>query len=277
MQPLLPTRMKREIRRIFAGAATVLMLAACTEEEIPQAPRPPIVPVDSSQVNLFADSAWALSDDKVAGFRSLTGKSPRYWGRYLCNSTPEYDMTADELDVFRRNAVTPILILQPGQDQLSGGTGPADRTAQCFKSRLDALKAGGYDFPPDVMIFLDVEPGTELSPVFLERLTKDLQYYGVLDGNARFGIYLSGASSADVRALINTEIGNGLPISMVWFAHYVDCGPLPYWEEANAAPLGTINVQTEFWQYAANCSAYGSSSAGFDLNAEKPPAAVAAK
>lgn len=250
-----------------------LAIAACTtDEEARQTPQPTIVPTDYSQVSLFADSAWALSDDKVAGFKSLTSKSPRYWGRYLCNATPEYDMTADELDVFRRNDVVPILILQPGQDALSMGTGPADRAAQCFTTRFDALKAGGYPFPPDVMIFLDVEPGTELSAVFLERLVKDLQYYGVLDGRARFGIYLSGAYSANVRTLINTEIDNGLPISMVWFARYIDCGPLPYWEEANTAPLGTINVHTEFWQYAANCSAYGSSNAGFDLNAEKPPA-----
>lgn len=280
MQPFHWNRAKRDARRICACAVAALAVAACTtEEEIHQAPQPTIVPTNYSQVNLFADSAWALTDDKVAGFKSLTGKTPRYWGRYLCNSTPEYDMTTDEFDVFRRNAIVPILILQPGQDTLSGGTGPADRVAQCFKTRLDALKAGGYAFPPDVMIFLDVETGTELSAVYLETLVKDLRNDGVLDGNARFGIYLSGAYSADVRALINTEIGNGLPISMAWFAHYVDCGPLPYWEEANIAPLGTINVQTEFWQYAANCRAYGSNSAntGFDLNAEKPPAYIADK
>ena len=274
MQPLHWNRTKRDIRRLCAGAITALAVAACaTEEEIHQAPAPTIAPIDYGQVNLFADSAWALTDDDVAGFKSLTSKTPRYWGRYLCNSTPEYDMRADELDVFRRNAIAPILILQPGQDTLSGGTGPADRTAQCFKARFDALKAGDYAFPPDVMIFLDVEPGTELSADFLERLVKDLQYYGVLDGKARFGVYLSGAYSADVRALINAEIGNGLPISMAWFARYVDCGPLPYWEEANIAPLGTINVQTEFWQYAANCRSDGPNyaKAGFDLNAEKPP------
>jgi len=278
MQPLHRNRATRDIGLICACAIAALAIAACTtEEEVPQAPQPTIVPTDQSQVNLFADSTLALSDGEVAGFKSLTSKTPRYWGRYLCNSTPEYDMTADELDVFRRNAIEPILILQPGQDALSMGTGPADRAAQCFKARLDALKTGGYTFPPDVMIFLDVERGTELSAVFLERLVKDLQYYGVLDGNARFGIYLSGAYSADVRAVINTEIGNGLPISMAWFARYIDCGPLPYWEEANVASLGTINVQTEFWQYAANCRADGSSDAGFDLNAEKPPAAVAAR
>ena len=275
MQPLHWNRAKRHTRSLCACAIAALAVTACaTEEEIPQAPRPVIASINNyDQVNLFADSAWAITDDKVAGFKSLTNKAPRYWGRYLCNSTPEYDMTADELDVLRRNAITPILILQPGQDQLSMGTGPADRTAECFKANLDALKAGGYAFPPDVMIFLDVEPGTELSGVFLERLVKDLQYYGVLDGNARFGIYLSGAYSADVRALVNTEIGNGLPISMAWFARYVDCGPLPYWEEANVASLGTINVQTEFWQYAANCR--GPNNAGFDLDAEKPPAAIA--
>ena len=281
MQPSHWNRAKRDARRIFACAIAALAVAACTtEEEIRQAPRPEIAPINNyDQVSLFADSAWAITDDKVAGFKSLTNKSPRYWGRYLCNSTPEYDMTTDELDVFRRNAIVPILILQPGQDTLSGGTGPAGRVAQCFKARLDALKAGGYTFPPDVMIFLDVETGTELSPVYLETLVRDLQTYGVLDGHARFGIYLPGAYSADVRAVINNEIANGLPISMAWFAHYVDCGPLPYWEEANITALGTINVQTEFWQYAANCRAYGSSSAnaGFDLNAEKPPTYVADK
>jgi hypothetical protein len=182
----------------------------------------------------------------------------------------------DELDVFRRSGVQPILILQPGQTELSGGADKARRAAQCFKDRLAALKAaaGAYVFPNDVMIFLDVESGTKLSAGYLETLVTELQSENVLSGGARFGIYLAGAYSADVRAVINSEIQNHLPISAVWFARYLkNCGPLPYWQENNIPQLGTINVDAELWQYAESCHAYGNpyEHSGFDLNALKPP------
>lgn len=262
------------MRRFALLCLGLCLLAACSTTPSPApAPRLPEqrFRIKDEETYLFGDSANPLTDERISGFRQLTGKLPVYWGRYLCNSNSQYDMVPDELDVFRRSGVKPILILQPGQYSLSGGADEAVNAARCFKSQLDALSAfGNFAFPDDRMIFLDVEKGTRLSATYLEALVAELQSDGVLGGNARFGIYLSGGYSSDIRALINAEIANHLPISVVWIARYLSsCGPPPYWQENNIPELGTINLSEELWQYAASC--HGSYAAGFDLNAVKPP------
>lgn len=249
------------------------LLAACSTPP-PPAPRLPEkdLRIHYDETNLFGDSAHALTDDRVSGFQALTGKMPVYWGRYLCNNNAQYDLTADELDVFRRSGIKPIVILQPGQSTLSGGIIEASEAAECLKTKLDAL-AGEFLFPTDLMIFLDVEKGTQLTPEYLETLVSELQANGVLSGDVRFGIYLSGGYSSSVRALINSEVANGVPISTVWMARYLKtCGPIPYWQENNIPELGTINVSNELWQYAEGCHAdSGYAGASFDLDAVKPP------
>ena len=264
-------------RRLFALVyAAAALLSACTTSA-PPAPRVPRLPEQDLRINydetsLFGDSAHALTDDRISGFRLLTGKLPLYWGRYLCNNNPQYDLAPEELDVFRRSGVKPIVILQPGQSTLSGGATEALEAARCLKDKLDTL-ASEFLFPGDLMIFLDVEKGTQLSRAYLEALVSALQTSGVLSGDTRFGIYLSGGYSSDVRALINSEVANGVPISTVWMARYLkSCGPLPYWQENNIPELGTINVSAELWQYAEACHADGSyAGASFDLDAVKPP------
>src|SRR5215472_15852522 len=44
------------------------------------------------EISLFGDSAHPLTDDRVAGFKLLTGKTPVYWGRYICNNNTDYNM-----------------------------------------------------------------------------------------------------------------------------------------------------------------------------------------
>ena len=270
--------MRQSRSAVLCLAASLLAACATSTPTSTSVPRTVLAEQDFrtnyDEISLFGDSAHPLTDDRINGFKLLTGKLPVYWGRYICNNNSGYDMVPDELDVFRRSGVKPILILQPGQDTLSRGADDAVNAARCFKSQLDALTAfGGFAFPDDVMIFLDVEKGTQLSPAFVEGLIAELQNDGVLKGNARFGIYLSGGYSNDVRAVINSEISNHLPISMVWIARYLrNCGPLPYWQENNIPELGSINLGSELWQYAASCHSYGSyADAGFDLDAVKPP------
>jgi len=228
--------------------------------------------INYEETILFGDSAHALTDDRITGFKVLTGKAPTYWGRYICNNNSDYDLSSSELDVFRRSGIKPILILQPGQSTLSGGQAEAVEAARCFKAKLDAL-ASEFLFPGDLMIFLDVEKGTHLSQAYLEALVSELQASGVLAGSTQFGLYLSGGYSSDVRALINSEVANRTPISVVWIARYLkSCGPLPYWQDNNIPELGSINVSSELWQYAEACHAYGmAASASFDLDAVKPP------
>jgi len=262
------------LRRFALQCLAAGLLAACATSTPPAGP-PPLpqvdVPIDYDQISLFGDSANPLTDDRLSGFKQVTGKTPVYWGRYICNSNSLYDMVPDELDVFRRSGVKPILILQPGQYTLSMGADDALNAARCFKSQIDALSAfGSFSFPDDVMIFLDVEKGTELSPAYLEALIAEMQTDGVLAGNARFGIYLSGGYSNDVRAVINSEIANHLPISVVWMARYVGCGPPPFWQENNIPQLGTINLSSELWQYAGSCHSDSYATPGFDLDAVRP-------
>ncbi len=243
------------------------LLSACATPPPPPQPR-----VNYSETRLFGDSALALTDERISGFRHTTGKTPLYWGRYVCHNNPQYNLSPEELDLFRRSRIEPIVILQPGQSTLSGGATEATHAAQCLKANLDVL-AREFRFPSDLMIFLDVENGTQLSPEYLEALVSGLQENGVLRGEVRFGVYLSGSHSGDLRALINSAIADGAPISTVWMARYLNgCGPLAYWQENNTPELGTVNVSEELWQYAADCHADGSyAGASFDLNAVRPP------
>ena len=276
--------MHRNLRTCAAIIAGIV-LASCgtTRTATIQAPRytytPPPVErwhTNYAEMSLFADSASPVTDAKVQDFAALTGKQPMFWGRYVCHNNAAYNLTADELGVFARTSVQPILILQPGQATLSGGEGDADSAADCVEMQLASLKnAATYAFPVDLMIVLDVENNTQLSADYLRALVNRLQGDGVLAGGARFGIYLSGAYSQETRAVIQDEVRDGLPISVLWFARYVDtsdCGPLPYWVESDTDALGSVSVPTEMWQYAVECHRYGGEGDGaFDLNAAKPP------
>jgi hypothetical protein len=257
-----------------------VILASCATEAPPS--QHVTAPIERWRTNygemsLFADSARPVTDAKVEDFTVLTGKAPVYWGRYICNNTPAYDLTADELSVFARASLKPILILQPGQSTLSGGSSDAQTAVQCFEQQLALLKdAGTYVFPSDLMIMLDVEHGTQLSADYLSALVRQFQSDGLLAGGARFGIYLSGAYSQETRAVIEDAVRDGLPISVLWFARYIDsadCGPLPYWVESNTDALGNVSVPNEMWQYAKNCHRFGGASdaAEFDLDVAKPP------
>ena len=271
------------MQHVLRGAVLILtgLVAASCATTAPPPQQHATAPIERwhanyGEMNLFADSASPVTDAKVEDFAVLTGKQPVFWGRYICNNTAAYDLTADELSVFARTNIKPILILQPGQSTLSGGADDAGRAAECFEQQLALLKdTGTYVFPSDLMIMLDVEHGTALSAGYLRALVSRFESDGLLSGGARFGIYLSGAYSQETRAVIQDEVRDGLPISMLWFARYVDtsdCGPLPYWVESDTDALGSVNVPTELWQYAVECHRYGGESDGaFDLNAFKPP------
>src|SRR5579864_3409326 len=138
---------------------TLGLLSACaTSTPTPRVPRLPErdLRINYDETSLFGDSAHALTDDRIAGFRQLTGKMPVYWGRYICNNNSGYDLASAELEVFRRSGIKPILILQPGQETLSGGAAEALEAARCVKAKLDTL-ASEFLFPGDLTIVLDVE------------------------------------------------------------------------------------------------------------------------
>lgn len=270
----------QRLSRAIALVVTAAGAASCGTTA-PPSPQHVTAPIERwhtnyAEMSLFADSASPVTDAKVQDFAVLTGKAPVFWGRYICNNTAAYDLTPDELSVFARTSTKPILILQPGQSTLSGGADDAERAALCFEAQLSVLKsARTYVFPSDLMIMLDVEHGTELSADYLRALVNRFESDGVLSGGARFGIYLSGAYSQETRAVVQDGVRDGLPISVMWFARYVDtsdCGPLPYWVESDTDALGSVNVPTEMWQYAVECHRYGAEGDGaFDLNAAKPP------
>ncbi|MBL6938764.1 MAG: hypothetical protein ISS15_09490 [Alphaproteobacteria bacterium] len=259
-----------------------LLLGACTTEAPPATVITPSGPpagvnyrINYGEAELFADSVMPVSDDQLSSFRLLTGKSPVAWGRYLCHFKPEYDLTAAELAVMQRNNVAPFLILQPGQSTLSRGAAEANAAASCLASRIADLKAMGGSLPDGLEIFLDVEKDTALSAAYLEALIPALQRYGVLTPYTRFGIYLSGAYSVQLRDLVNREIARGLPISVLWFNRYPlrnYCGPPQFWQENNIPELGVANVTVEYWQYAAECRAYGGRypASSFDINIRRP-------
>ena len=233
--------------------------------------------INYGEAELFADSVMPVSDDQLSSFRLLTGKAPVAWGRYLCHFKPEYDVTAAELAVMQRNSVAPFLILQPGQSTLARGAAEASAAASCLASRIAALRAaaGPAALPAGLEIFLDVEKDTVLSQAYLEALIPALQRAGVLTANTRFGIYLSGAYSVSLRNLINQEIARGLPISILWFNRYPlrnYCGPPQFWQDNNIPALGVANVPFEYWQYAAECRAYGGRypNSSFDINIRRP-------
>ncbi len=264
--------------RRAAAIATAILLASCATEAPPTSTHvtPPIERwhTNYAEINLFADSASPVTDARVQDFAALTGKQPTYWGRYICHNNAAYNLTPDELSVFARTGVQPILILQPGQATLSGGEAEADTAADCVEMQLASLRSA-YSFPVDLMLVLDVENNTQLSADYLRALVNRLQGDSVLASGMRFGIYLSGAYSQRTRAVIQDEIRDGLPITVLWFARYVDtsdCGPLPYWVENDTDALGSVSVPTEMWQYAVECHRYGGEGDGaFDLNAMKPP------
>jgi hypothetical protein len=231
-----------------------------------------------AEVNLFGDSLNNLDDGRVAGFKLLTGKAAQAWGRYLCRKSGG-NLSATELDTFRRNAVHPILILQPGQDTMDGSAGDGQTAAKCLEDNVADLRAhGGTDILPNnnLTIFLDVEQGTALSANYLNGLVSALQNDGFLSGTSTFGMYINASDGLALQSPINAVISNHGPISSVWYAGYLknfECIPMPYWLEHNTPLLGKINVGNEMWQYAENCYAYGAAykDSGFDISANKPP------
>jgi hypothetical protein len=189
------------------------------------------------------------------------------------------NLSADEFAAFRRNALRPILILQPGQGDMSGGEEEGRVAAQCLEDSLANLRAaGGADLLPygGLSIFLDVERGTPVTSSYLIALTNKLQNDGVLQGASTFGVYVNARDVSSLQPVIDTVIGNHGRIDSMWIAAYLkgpSCVPTPYADENNAPPAGLMNVATEMWQYAADCRATGSpyENFGFDLSDNRPP------
>lgn len=234
--------------------------------------------IHHGEVGLIGDSLYALVDERVAGFRHLTGKKPLAWGRYICRGSGS-NLSADELDAFRRHSLRPILILQPGQGDMSGGEHEGQAAARCFEESLASLRAaGGADLLPSggLSIFLDVERGTPLTSSYLTGLTTKLQNDGILEGASTFGIYINASDVSSLQPVINSVIDNHGRISSVWIAAYLkgpSCVASPYTGEINSPPSGFMNVATEMWQYAADCRAYGSpyESFAFDISDNRSP------
>ena len=235
-------------------------------------------PIHHDQAGLIGDSLYELVDERVAGFRLVTGREPLAWGRYICRRSGS-NLSADEFAAFRRNALRPILILQPGQGDMSGGEEEGHAAAQCFEDSLASLRAeGGGDLLPysGLSIFLDVERGTELTSSYLGALITKLQNDGILEGASTFGIYINARDVSRLQPVIDNVIDNHGRISSVWIAAYLkgsSCVTTPYSGENNSPPAGLINVATEMWQYAADCHAYGSpyENFGFDLSDNRSP------
>jgi len=262
------------------------LVAGCATPPSPPAPKgpeiPPIVydtyPSHRGQAGLIGDSLYGLVDERVAGFRLLTGQQPLAWGRYICRRSGS-NLSADEFAAFRRNALRPILILQPGQGDMSGGEEEGRVAAQCLEDSLASLRAaGGADLLPHggLSIFLDVEHGTPVTSSYLGALTGKLQNDGILQGTSTFGVYIHARDVSSLQPVIDNVISNHGRIDSVWIAAYLKspaCVPTPYTEENNAPPAGLMNVATEMWQYAADCRATGSpyENFGFDLSDNRPP------
>jgi hypothetical protein len=265
------------------------LVAGCATRPSSTAPKRPAVPPvkyeayssHRGEAGLIGDSLYELADERVAGFRLVTGKQPLAWGRYICRRSGS-NLSADEFDAFRRNALRPILILQPGQGDMSGGEEEGRVAAQCFEDSLASLRAaGGADLLPHggLSIFLDVEHGTPLTSSYLGALTNKLQDDGILEGASTFGIYMHARDVSTLEPVIDNVIFNHGRISSVWIASYgPGCMPTPYAGGYDAPPAGLMNVATEMWQYAADCHAYGSpyDSFSFDLSDNRlrvPPVA----
>ena len=266
--------------------AMAALAGGCATPPSPRGPKtpeiPPIVyeayPSHRGEAGLVGDSLYELVDERVAGFRLLTGQQPLAWGRYICRRSGS-NLSADEFAAFRRNGLRPILILQPGQGDMSGGAEEGQVAAQCFEDSLASLRAaGGADLLPysGLSIFLDVERGTPVTPSYLGALTNKLQNDGILQGASTFGIYINARDVSSLEPVIDSVVGNHGRIDSVWIAAYLKgpaCVPSPYAGENSAPPAGLMNVATEMWQYAADCHAVGSpyETFGFDLSDNRSP------
>jgi hypothetical protein len=278
--------MNRSRKNALQAICLVLacVVGGCATRPAPKGPDTPKYEAYSShrgEAGLIGDSLYELADERVAGFRLVTGRQPLAWGRYICRRSG-YNLSATEFDAFRRNGLRPILILQPGQGDMSGGEEEGQAAAQCFEDSLANLRAaGGADLLPHggLSIFLDVEHGTPLTSSYLGALTNKLQDDGILEGASTFGIYLHARDVSTLEPVIDNVIYNHGRISSVWIASYgPGCMPTPYAGGYDSPPAGLMNVATEMWQYAADCHAYGSpyDSFGFDLSDNRlgvPPAA----
>jgi len=285
--------MNRSRRNALQAICLVLagLVGGCATRPSPPGPKGPDIPPvqyeayssHRGEAGLIGDSLYELADERVAGFRLVTGKQPLAWGRYICRRSGS-NLSAAEFAAFRRNALHPILILQPGQGDMSGGEEEGRAAAQCFEDSLASLRAaGGADLLPHggLSIFLDVEHGTPLTTSYLGALTNKLQSDGILEGASTFGVYMHARDVSSLQPVIDSVIYNHGRISSVWIASYLkdpSCVPTPDAGGNNAPPAGLMNVATEMWQYAADCHAYGSpyESFGFDLSDNRlgvPPAA----
>jgi hypothetical protein len=273
------------LQAICLAMAGLVGGCATTPPSSPGPKRPDNPPVNyeaysihRNEAGLIGDSLYELVDERVAGFMVLTGRQPIAWGRYICRRSGS-NLSADEFAAFRRHALRPILILQPGQGDMSGGDEEGQAAAQCFEDSLANLRAaGGADLLPHngLSIFLDVERGTQLSSSYLGALTTKLQNDGILEGASTFGIYINARDVDRLQPVIDSVINNHGRISGMWIAAYLkgpSCVSTPYGEENNAPPAGLMNVSTEMWQYAADCHASGSpyESFGFDLSDNRWP------
>ena len=262
------------------------LVGGCATQPSSPGPRQPDTPpvkyeaysIHRNQAGLIGDSLYELVDERVAGFRLLTGRQPIAWGRYICRRSG-YNLSADEFAAFRRHALRPILILQPGQGDMGGGEEEGRAAAQCFEDSLASLRtAGGADLLPysGLSIFLDVERGTPLTSSYLGALTTKLQNDGILEGASTFGLYINAKDVSRLQPVIDRVIDNHGRIGGIWIAAYLNgpsCAPTPYADENNSPPAGFMNVATEMWQYAADCHAYGSpyETFGFDLSDNRSP------
>ncbi len=278
------TPSRRNVLRAVCLALSGLVAGCATPPSLPpKAPDvPPVVyeayPSHRGQAGLVGDSLYGLVDERVAGFRLVTGQQPLAWGRYICRRSGS-NLSADEFSAFRRNGLRPILILQPGQGDMSGGEEEGRVAAQCLEDSVASLRAaGGADLLPynGLSIFLDVERGTPVTTSYLGALTNKLQNDGVLQGASTFGIYMNARDANSLQPVIDNVIYNHGRIDSVWIASYLkspSCVPSPYAGENSAPPAGLMNVATEMWQYAADCRATGSpyENFGFDLSDNRPP------
>src|SRR5690242_19829243 len=111
------TRSRRNaLQALCLALAGLLGGCATSPSPPPKAPDvPPVVyeayPSHRGLAGLIGDSLYGLVDERVAGFRLVTGLHPLAWGRYICRRSGS-NLSADEFSAFRRNGLRPILILQ---------------------------------------------------------------------------------------------------------------------------------------------------------------------
>jgi hypothetical protein len=263
---------------VAIGALSGVVAACASSGDLARAPD--VHPINYSEAELLGDSLGPFNDLRYQGFTLLTAKRPSLWGRYICRPKGG-NLSAAEFEAFRRNTVRPILILQPGQHNMNRGAGDGRAAARCFENSVNALRAAnGADLLPldNLMIFLDVERGTDISSDYLAGLMDGLQAGGFLSGASTFGIYMNANDGPVLASAINGAIRDNLPITTVWYAAYLphknlECVALPYSEGHHALSSGEIDVTAEIWQYAENCHAHGIpyKDAGFDMSSMEHP------